>query len=166
MSARVTKSKIKDEGPPPEGMKPAIALVAIVGAVFAVGGFAFFSPKVGASVLVGAVIATSNLYVLTKVVEALMTPDPEELEKGSDGEREGEGEEKEEEKSAEKKDPPKKFSGAWAALGLVKMIVLFGGVWALMTRGLVDPMALVVGYGSLPIGISLSSLRGSLRPRK
>ena len=159
MSAEVTKSKSKDEGPPPEGMKPAIALVAIVGAVFAVGGFAFFSPKVGASVLVGAVIATSNLYVLTKVVEALMTPDPEELTK----EESGEGEE---EKSSEKKDPPKKFSGAWAALGLGEVVVLFGGVVALMTRGLGGPMAMVVGYGSLPIGISLSSLRGSLRPRK
>jgi len=59
----------------------------------------------------------------------------------------------------------KRGGAAWGAFALVKILVLFGGIWVLLTKGLVDPMALVVGYGVLPLGIAASSLIGSLSPR-
>ena len=59
----------------------------------------------------------------------------------------------------------KRGGAAWGAFALVKIIVLFGGIWVLLTRGWVDPMPLVVGYGVLPLGITASGLFGSLAPR-
>jgi len=44
-------------------------------------------------------------------------------------------------------------------------VVLFGGIYVLLTKGLVDPMPLVVGYGVLPLGIAASSLSTALSPR-
>jgi hypothetical protein len=84
-----------------------------------------FALSVGA----GAAIAGSNLYVLSKIVGAMMS--------GADR---GAG------------------AGTWGVLAMVKMVVLFGGIWIVMTKGLVDPMGLVVGYGSLPIGIAIGSI--------
>jgi hypothetical protein len=46
----------------------------------------------------------------------------------------------------------------WGIFAVVKMLVLFGGMWLLMTNGLVAPIPLVVGYGALPIGIAIGSL--------
>jgi hypothetical protein len=48
--------------------------------------------------------------------------------------------------------------GAWAVLAVLKMMILFGGILLLMTRGLVDPIGLVVGYAALPIGIAIGSI--------
>lgn len=42
------------------------------------------------------------------------------------------------------------------------MLLLFGGIWLILTRRVVDPVPLVVGYGVLPIGIVLSTLLSSL----
>jgi hypothetical protein len=56
---------------------------------------------------------------------------------------------------------------AWKIFGLVKILFLFGGVWLLLTKGVVDPIPFVVGLGSLPIGISLGSMlqTGRGKPR-
>jgi hypothetical protein len=48
--------------------------------------------------------------------------------------------------------------GAWKVFGLVKIFFLFGGVWLLLSKGVVDPIPFVVGLGSLPVGISISSM--------
>ncbi len=48
----------------------------------------------------------------------------------------------------------------WVLLGVVKVIVLFGGVWLLWDRQLVSPLAMVVGYGALPLGLTVSGLAG------
>jgi hypothetical protein len=88
-----------------------------------------FALSVGA----GAAIAGSNLYVLSKIVGAMMG-------RGTSGES------------------PGASAGTWGVLAMVKMVVLFGGIWIVMTKGLVDPMGLVVGYGSLPIGIAIGSI--------
>ncbi len=165
-----------------DSMRAAMVPVAAIGAALTVGAFALFSGRVGASVLVGALIASSNLYVLIRVVEALLTPDPEDgADPGTSGASDvpaeaepGEGTPPEagpedDEGRASGAPPPATqggFSAAWAGLGMLKMLVLFGGIWFLMTRALVDPIALVVGYGSLPIGISLRGLVPALRPRK
>lgn len=39
---------------------------------------------------------------------------------------------------------------------LLKLLVLFGGIYLLVREGVVDILPLVVGYGALPIGIALS----------
>ncbi|MBL0197526.1 MAG: hypothetical protein IPQ09_25555 [Myxococcales bacterium] len=127
--------------------------------------------------LVGAAIATSNLYVLIRVVEALLTPADEPVE-GPAGTTAKDraaasaiAEPAEPVEPVEPAEPapaaPKStFSAAWALLGVLKMLVLFGGIWALMTRALVDPIGLVVGYGCLPLGVSLRGLAPALRPRR
>jgi hypothetical protein len=56
-------------------------------------------------------------------------------------------------------------AAAWGLFGVLKLVVLFGGIYVLLTKGLVDPMPLVVGYGVLPLGIAASSLFSGLAPR-
>jgi lipopolysaccharide export LptBFGC system permease protein LptF len=52
-------------------------------------------------------------------------------------------------------------SAPWAILGFLKLIALFACVYLILKRGDVSALALVVGYGSLPIGIAVSSLFSS-----
>jgi hypothetical protein len=59
----------------------------------------------------------------------------------------------------------KRGAAAWGLFGVLKLVVLFGGIYVLLTKGLVDPMPLVVGYGVLPLGIATSSLFSGLAPR-
>jgi hypothetical protein len=49
-------------------------------------------------------------------------------------------------------------AGSWSVLGAGKMIALVFVVWLLLTHEFIDPLSLLVGYGSLPIGIALSPL--------
>ena len=53
--------------------------------------------------------------------------------------------------------PPGGFFAAF------KILILFGGLWLLLSRELVDLMPLVVGYGVLPLGIAASAVWSSLR---
>ena len=161
----------KSDEAPGAGIRPALGTVAAVGALFTLGALVLFPTKTGLSVLAGALMATSNLYVLAKVVEALVTSEPEpepEKNTATEGANAGsdEAEKKPREGSRGKPEVPSTFSGAWAAFGAVKMVVLFGSTWILMTRGLVDPMGLLVGYGSLPIGVAISGLAPALRPKR
>jgi hypothetical protein len=52
----------------------------------------------------------------------------------------------------------------WAVIAVVKLVALLGGVWLLMRSGWVSGLALTIGYGSLPIGITLGSLFGPKPP--
>lgn len=52
----------------------------------------------------------------------------------------------------------------WAVVGLVKVTLLFGLVYVLVSRGVVELMPLVAGYGALPIGIAVSHLRPAPGP--
>lgn len=151
----------KTDDEPPSGIKAALGFVAAAGALFTLGALALFPPKTGLSVLIGALAATSNLWVISKIVEALLTPEPDaELPEGAEAREDAEAPE-----PAPEPTPPKKtFSSAWAILAAVKMLVLFGGTFLLMTRGLVDPMGLLVGYGSLPVGVGISGVVSGLRP--
>jgi hypothetical protein len=111
------------------------ALVAVgsCGALMAVTAAFAWGARFALSVGAGATIAGSNLYVLSKIVGAMMQD-------RAAGDSQGAG------------------AGTWGVLAMVKMIVLFGGIWLVMTKGLVDPMGLVLGYGSLPIGIAIGSI--------
>ena len=85
----------------------------------------------GYSAGLGVVTALSNLYVLSRIVSALAVPHV---------------------------DSKQNAAFAWGVIALGKIMVLFGGLWFLMTRHLVDPIPLVVGYGSLPIGIAIGAV--------
>jgi hypothetical protein len=50
----------------------------------------------------------------------------------------------------------------WAALGFLKLLGLFACVYLILKSGNVSALALVVGYGALPVGITISGL---LRPK-
>lgn len=48
--------------------------------------------------------------------------------------------------------------GGWAGVGLLKLGALFGGAWALFRLGVADVFPFAIGYGALPLGITLSPL--------
>ena len=110
--------------------RTAIVGVAAFGALFVIGAGCGWSLRAAISVAVGVLIAVANLYGLARILGALL------------GARAGE-------------DPN---AGIWGVLAVVKVVGLFGGVWLLMTSHVVDPVGLVVGWGSLPVGIAIASL--------
>jgi hypothetical protein len=120
--------------PPVRGVDPqtrvAIVGVAAMGATFAVGALAGWGVHAGISVATGAGIAVANLYGLARIVGALLGARVE----GDPG------------------------AGIWGILAVLKIVILFGGIWFLLSTRLVDPMPLVVGWGALPVGIALGTL--------
>jgi hypothetical protein len=48
----------------------------------------------------------------------------------------------------------------WAVIAVLKMILLFGGVWLLVKSGLVSGLSLAAGYSAMPFGITFASLFG------
>lgn len=54
--------------------------------------------------------------------------------------------------------------GPWVAVALLKLTVLFGGVWWVLKTDAVPAIALAVGYAALPIGITLGTLLGPKPP--
>jgi hypothetical protein len=130
-------------------MRASLAAVALSGAALAVATVPFFGLSAALSVAVGAGLATANLWALARIVGALL---PDESRTSTDG-------------------TPRSQAVIWAFLGLLKMFALFGVVWLLMRHGVVSGVAMVVGFGALPIGIAIGSLvshRGAPRqePRR
>ena len=52
----------------------------------------------------------------------------------------------------------------WGIIALLKMLLLFGGVWLILKNDFVPGLALAAGYGALPIGITLGFLFGPKPP--
>lgn len=52
----------------------------------------------------------------------------------------------------------------WALIAVLKLVLLLAGVWMILKSGIVSGLALTVGYGALPIGITLGSLFGPKPP--
>ena len=123
-----------------DGAKIATIAAAVLGVVLSVLALVFFGGRAAASVLVGAVIAVSNLVMLRAIIRAILRPPEEDDEEGGGG------------------------GAAWGLFVILKILVLFGGVGLLLTKGLVDPIPLVVGYGVLPLWITASALIDSLAP--
>lgn len=111
------------------GTRPASAATALVGAALAAGAWALVGPSAAWSVAAGALVATLNLVALSWMVGRLMVPSG---------------------RSATR--------GVALVLVLVKTVLLFGGLFALMRGGFVEPIALVVGYGAMPVGIVVGAL--------
>lgn len=131
-----------------------VKAAALLGGAFTLVAFGLYGPRTACSVLVGAAIAIANLVTMRAIIRALvnvpMDPDDGD-EAGQDG--------------ADHKKTGRRAGVAWGLFAGLKMLILFGGVWILLTRQLVDPMPLVVGYGVLPLGIAAGALWSSLRAR-
>lgn len=52
----------------------------------------------------------------------------------------------------------------WGAVAVLKLVLLFGGVWIVLESGLVSALSLAAGYAALPFGITFASLFGPKPP--
>jgi hypothetical protein len=148
---------------------------AVIGAVFALGALLIAGGRAAFSVSVGAAIAVSNLVMMRAIVRAVIqAPDEPPPDKPADPDAvdaDAAPGDKADAKKADEAKPDHRAEGrrggaAWGAFALFKILFLFGGIYLLLTRGLVDPIPLVVGYGVLPLGIAASTAVSSLRPRR
>jgi hypothetical protein len=126
----------------------------ILGAILGLGALGLYGPRAAVSVFLGAAIAVANLLTMRAIIRSLLVvPDePDEPDESKD--------------PREHKSAGRRGGIAWGVFAVLKILILFGGIWILLTRQLVDPMALAVGYGVLPLGIALASLWSSLRPHR
>lgn len=52
----------------------------------------------------------------------------------------------------------------WGVVALLKLLVLFGGVWFVLKSGMVSALGLAAGYAALPLGVTIASLFGPKPP--
>lgn len=146
-----------------DDIKTSIKAAAVLGAIFTLVAVATHDGRTAMSVGLGAAIAVANLLTMRAIVRALIQAPEGEEEEGSVEPVEQDGE------AAEKKDhraAGKRGGWAWGLFATFKILILFGGIWLLLSKGLVAPIPLVVGYGVLPLGIAAAGLRNSLSPRR
>jgi hypothetical protein len=139
----------------------AVKAAAILGAIFTLVAAGLYNAHTALSVAVGAGIAIANLLMLRAIIRALVRAPVPGKPEGSDPEG-STGEKTSQDHAA----IGRRGGVAWAVFAVLKIFLLFGGVWILLTRGLVAPIPLVVGYGVLPLGIAAASLWSSLGPRR
>ena len=48
----------------------------------------------------------------------------------------------------------------WALVAVLKLVLLFSGVWLILKSGLVSGLSLAAGYAALPFGVTFASLFG------
>jgi hypothetical protein len=113
-------------------LRRCIGAVAVTGAVLSAAALPLAGLWSAFSVAVGGAVAAGNLWVLGRVIAAILPGDAQGAKTQS--------------------------RGGWALVGLVKMIALVAVVWLLMRHGLVAPLSMVVGLCALPIGIAIGSL--------
>jgi hypothetical protein len=53
---------------------------------------------------------------------------------------------------------------SWGVVAVLKLVVLFGGVWLILSSGVVSALSLAAGYAALPLGITIASLFGPKPP--
>jgi hypothetical protein len=56
------------------------------------------------------------------------------------------------------------LSAPWVAIALLKLFALLAGLWLIMRTGVVSGLSLAVGYGALPMGITVGGLFGPKPP--
>lgn len=117
-------------------LRASLVAVALCGAALTLATLVVLGPSAAFSVAVGAAIAAGNLWVLARIVTALLPngrPDSDDH-------------------------APLSGAGAWALLAVLKMFSLFAVVWLLMRYAVVSPLPMLVGFGALPMGIAIGSL--------
>lgn len=169
-------SDAPDDDPPEDTVAIAARAAAGIGGVFALAALALYGPRTASSVLVGAAIAVANIVTMRVIIRSLLPPPgPEE----PTAEPEERAREARREERATKEEPGpeapderehegrgRRGGAVWGVLAAIKMLLLFGGIWILLTRHVVDPMPLLVGYGAMPLGIVVSALWPSLGRRR
>jgi hypothetical protein len=153
----------------PDAANVAAIGAGILGVVLTVAALALYGQRTGLSVAAGATIAVLNLLTMRAIVRALVRSGDAEADANAevtaDAEAKADTTPQAEAETRDHRAEGRRGGVAWGAFALVKIFVLFGGIWILLTRGMVDPIGLVVGYGVLPLGIAASSLFTSLAPR-
>jgi hypothetical protein len=168
---------------PRDDTQTALASAAVLGVAFTVAAAGFSGGRAALSVATGAVIAIANLVAMRAIIRAILrepegeaaagdatetaTTKPATTEAATTEAPAGEPRPGEPQ-PAERPDHAgsgRRGGVAWSVFALLKIALLFGGVWILLTKRLVDPIPLVVGYGVLPLGIAASALVKSLSPR-
>jgi hypothetical protein len=127
-------------------LRTAIVAVVVVALGFCVAALLVFGLRVTASVAIGGAIAVLNLWAVARVIGALLPSGPT---AGTAAEAQS--------------------RGGWVLVALLKMLGLVAVVWLLMRHGVASPLPMVVGFGSLPIGIVIGSLvsdRSALGPAR
>lgn len=146
---------------------------AVLGAALAIGALPIAGGRAAFSVSVGATIAVGNLVMVRAIVRAVMSdhdeppPTPGAGSAAESPPEQPEQEQREKEQQGADHEAEGRRGGvAWGAFALFKIFFLFGGIYLLLTKGLVDPLPLVVGYGVLPMGIAASAVLPRMRPRR
>jgi hypothetical protein len=125
---------------------------AALGVVFTIVALVTYDARTAGGVAVGSSIAVANLLVMRAIIRSLLQEPVQDREKdAAESDHRGAG---------------RRGGTAWGVFALLKIFILFGGIWILLTKKLVDPIPLVVGYGVLPLGIAASALVRSLKPRR
>jgi hypothetical protein len=114
-------------------LRTILVAVAVLGGALGIGAAALFGLRCGLSVAIGAGVALANLYALARLVAVLIPSD--ENHKAAPGGR-----------------------AAWMVVGMLKMFLLFGGVWLLFSFHVVDVLPFFAGLACLPIGIAIGSI--------
>jgi hypothetical protein len=122
---------------------------AVIGAVLAIGALLLRGPRAGSSVAVGAALAVANLILMRAIIGGLFRAPAEPSEPD---ETNADAAPREEAPETSKADL------AWGVLASVKLVLLLGVFGFLLTRPFFDPMALLVGYGAMPLGILATAL--------
>ncbi|MBV9947306.1 MAG: ATP synthase subunit I [Myxococcales bacterium] len=115
-------------------MRAYVACVVLCGVALSAGALVLAGSRVAFSVAVGAGIAAGNLWLLSRIVAALVAASEEQTEQDGHG----------------------GWGWAWPLLALIKMVSLFALVWLLLRYEVVSPVAMLIGFGALPAGIVLS----------
>lgn len=148
--------------------KIATICAAVLGVTLTVFGLGFFGGRTGFSVAIGAAIGVANLAAMRAIIRALVDTDTKEEAEAGEPVEIVEGMEPSEVKASDKpsKEARKRYGAAWGVFAVLKMFILFGGIWLLLSKHVVDAIPLVVGYGVLPFGIVMSALLSTLSMSK
>ena len=119
-------------------MRMSIRAVVWTGGVLTLCALAFAGLGAGVSVAAGAGLAAGNLWLMARIVTALLPDDSPGAESQS--------------------------RAGWALVAVLKMFGLLAAAWLLMRHGIVSPLPMLVGFGALPIGIAIGSLVSDRRP--
>jgi ATP synthase I chain len=141
MTTTMEKMAPRAEAPPGRfdaRLRTSIGSVAVAGAALTLCALAFAGLGAALSVAAGASLAAGNLWLLARIVTALLPEDSAGAEAQS--------------------------RAGWALAAVLKMFGLLALAWLLMRHGIVSPLPMLVGFTALPIGIAIGSLVSDRRP--
>lgn len=139
--------------------------VGVVGAFLAIGAFAVYGGRAAGSAAFGTALAVANLWVLGRVIRAMLPADPESEAAFTKPDPEASPAEPGGAPLPEATTGTKGSPAAWGVFALLKVVVLFGLVLVAVNVGWVTPIGFLAGYGALPIGIVMAQLARGMSAR-